>query len=197
MTRILEIGPGRGDFLFHLAEENPLATVVGVEVKPGRCEKLAVRLEKRGLANVELVCMEAQAFLPQCANAEFAKIFILFSDPWPKRRHAKNRLFQGKFVAELLRVLEPGGRVYVAHDDPRYVAQIRETFRTFAASFIHKEDGIEFVTFYADKWRKEGRLIWSFSYEKIDGKNREDIGGPCVHIPLEELGDVPQSATGS
>jgi tRNA (guanine-N7-)-methyltransferase len=185
MPRFLEIGPGRGDFLFHLATENPLATVVGVEVKPGRCEKLAVRREKRALANVELVCMEAQAFLPQCANGEFEKIFILFSDPWPKRRHAKNRLFQERLVAELLRVLEPGGRVYVAHDDPKYVAQIRDVFRKFAASFAHKEDGIEFTTFYADKWRKEGRLIWSFSYEKIDAKNREDIGGPCEYPAVE------------
>lgn len=197
MNRFLEIGPGRGDFLFHLAEENPLATIVGVEVKPGRCEKLAVRREKRGLKNVELVCMEAQAFLPQCASGEFARIFVLFSDPWPKRRHAKNRLFQGKFVAELLRILEPGGRVYVAHDDPRYVAQIRDVFRAFATSFVHKDDGIEFETFYADKWKKEGRLIWSFSYEKIAGDRDNILGGPCVHPTLEDDRDFSQSAAGS
>src|SRR5262245_14914929 len=129
MSKLLEIGPGRGDFLFHLAQENPFATVVGVEVKLKRCEKLAVRREKRGLKNVELVCMDANAFLPQCGEDEFEKIFVLFSDPWPKRRHAKNRLFQRKFVEELLRVLKPGGRVYVAHDDPLYVAQIRDVFR--------------------------------------------------------------------
>jgi len=197
MLKFLEIGPGRGDFLFHLAEENPLATVVGVEVKPGRCEKLAVRREKRGLTNVQLVGMDAKIFLPQCAEDEFDHIFILFSDPWPKNRHAKNRLFQEKFVAEILRVLKPGGRVYVAHDDPRYIAQIREVFRVFATSFVHKDDGVEFTTFYADKWKKEGRLIWSFSYEKIDSKNREEIGGPCVRIPIEEPGDLPQSAAGS
>jgi tRNA (guanine-N7-)-methyltransferase len=197
MSKFLEIGPGRGDFLFHLAEENPSATVVGVEVKPKRCEKLAVRREKRGLKNVELVCMDANTFLPQCSEAEFEKIFILFSDPWPKRRHAKNRLFQQRFAVELSRVLRPGGRVYVAHDDPRYVAQIRDVFRALASSFVHRDDGVEFTTFYADKWRKEGRKLWSFSYEKIDAKNREDIGGPCAHIPLEEPGDIPQSATGS
>jgi tRNA (guanine-N7-)-methyltransferase len=111
MKKLLEIGPGRGDFLFHLATENPQATVVGVEVKPTRCEKLAVRLAKRELKNVELVCMDAKVFLPQCAPDEFEQIFILFSDPWPKNRHAKNRLFQEKFVEGLLRVLKPGGRM--------------------------------------------------------------------------------------
>jgi tRNA (guanine-N7-)-methyltransferase len=186
MSKLLEIGPGRGDFLFHLAEENPLATVVGVEVKPGRCEKLAVRIEKRGLKNVELVCMDAQTFLPQCAEDEFEKIFILFSDPWPKRRHAKNRLFQEPFAKELLRVLKPGGRVYVAHDDPKYVAQIREAFAGLGVSFVSRDDGVEFTTFYADKWKKEGRLLWSFSYEKLNARDRENIlGGPCVHPTLE------------
>jgi tRNA (guanine-N7-)-methyltransferase len=181
MSRILEIGPGRGDFLFHLAEENPLATVVGVEVKPKRCEKLVLRIAKRGLTNIELVCMDARVFLQQCAEAEFENIFILFSDPWPKNRHAKNRLFQEKLVVELLRVLKPGGRAYVAHDDPKYVAQIRETFAAFASGFIAREDGVEFTTFYADKWKKEGRLLWSFSYEKVaHADDREFAAVPCA-----------------
>lgn len=198
MNKLLEIGPGRGDFLFHLATENPLATVVGVEVKPTRCEKLAVRLEKRGLKNVELVCMDAKVFLPQCAADEFEQIFILFSDPWPKNRHAKNRLFQEKFVEGLLRVLKPGGRIYVAHDDPKYIAQIREVFGAFATSFVAHDDGVEFTTFYADKWKKEGRSLWSFSYEKIDTTDRDNIlGGPCVHPTLEDDRDLPQSAAGS
>ncbi|HEX5038337.1 MAG TPA: tRNA (guanosine(46)-N7)-methyltransferase TrmB [bacterium] len=186
MKKLLEIGPGRGDFLFHLAAENPLAAVVGVEVKEKRCEKLVARIEKRGLTNIELVCMDAKVFLQQCAEAEFEKVFILFSDPWPKKRHAKNRLFQEKFVGEVLRVLKPGGRVYVAHDDPNYVAQIREVFAAFAASFVSHDDGVEFMTFYADKWKKEGRSLWSFSYEKIDASDRDNIlGGPCEYPAVE------------
>ncbi len=182
MSRYLEIGPGRGDFLFFLAEEDPTRTVVGVELKLKRCEKLAIRLEKRKLSNVELVCMDARTFLPQCADAEFDKIFILFSDPWPKNRHAKNRLFQERFVEDLIRVLKPEGRIYVAHDDPNYIAQIRDVFRTFAASLIARDEGVEFTTFYADKWKKAGRSLSSFSYEKINQQNRDNIlGGPCVY----------------
>lgn len=186
MSKILEIGPGRGDFLFHLAEVHPLATVVGVEVKPKRCEKLAVRRERRGLTNVELVCMDARSFLPQCSEAEFDQVFVLFSDPWPKTKHAKNRLFRDDFVKEVLRVLKPGGRIYVAHDDPTYVEQIRMVFARMAGSFIAHEDGVEFTTFYADKWKKEGRTLWSFSYEKIDITDRENIlGGPCEYPAVE------------
>ena len=192
MSRYLEIGPGRGDFLFFLAEEDPTRTVVGVEIKLKRCEKLKIRMEKRALTNVELVCMDARTFLPQCADAEFDKIFILFSDPWPKNRHAKNRVFQEAFVAEILRVLKTEGRIYVAHDDPNYVAQIREVFGAFAASFVARDEGVEFTTFYADKWKKEGRTLQSFSYEKINANDRDNIlGGPCVVIAGDSSGHPP------
>lgn len=180
MSKLLEIGPGRGDFLFHLAQENPLATAVGVEYKRKRHEKLRLRLEKRALANVELHWGDARIVLPEeFGDEEFDKIFILFSDPWPKRRHAKHRLFQEGFIEELLRVLKPGGRIYIAHDDPRYVAQIREVFQGFAGSLVYHDGGLEFTTFYADKWIKEGRRIWSFSYEKIDTADRDAVMIPC------------------
>ncbi len=186
MSKFLEIGPGRGDFLFFLAEQNPLSTVVGVEYKHKRFEKLTGRVEKRQLPNVRLLLGDARTVLPQeCTDEEFEKIFILFSDPWPKRRHEKHRLFQEPFVKELHRILKPEGRIYVAHDDPRYIAQIKDVFRKFVSSFVFHEDGVEFTTFYADKWKKEGRSISSFSYEKIDARDHETIGVPCAYATVE------------
>jgi len=165
-----------------LASQDLLATVVGVEYKKKRFDKLAVRREKRGLANVELVLGNARLFVLQAPDGEFDQIFILFSDPWPKKRHAKHRLFQEPFVRELLRILKPGGRIYIAHDDPNYVEQIREVFQSLVASFVFHEEGVEFTTFYADKWKKEGRSIFSFSYEKIEDGDlgREFAGVPCA-----------------
>lgn len=199
MSKFLEIGPGRGDFLFFLAEQDPAATVVGVEYKRKRFDKLAIRREKRGLLNVDLRLGDARQVLPrECGDEEFDHIFILFSDPWPKKRHAKHRLFQAPFVAEILRVLKPEGRVYIAHDDSKYLDQIQAVFREFAAAFVRHDDGVEFLTFYAEKWKKEGRLIRSFSYEKINIKEGRDVlGGPCAHIPFEEPRNVSESADGS
>lgn len=183
---ILEIGPGRGDFLFWLAQEYPLKTVEAVEYKIKRYEKLVRRVEARKLANIKLHYGDARVVLPRdFENERFETIYILFNDPWPKRRHAKHRLFQEEFVRELDRVLKPGGRVYVAHDDPDYVAQIRTVFKT-VPSFVFSPQGVEFLTFYADKWRKEGRHLTSFSYEK-EGCNRERdyLALPCVLTPFE------------
>ncbi len=178
---ILEIGPGRGDFLFWLATEHPLKKLAAIEYKRKRFEKLEIRIEKRGLANIQLLLGDARVVLPaEFPDESVEEMYILFSDPWPKRRHARHRLFQKDFVAEILRVLKPEGRVYIAHDDPHYIKEIRETFKLFIQNFIYCEEGVEFTTFYAEKWKKEGRNLQSFSYRKLSGaEDRAGSSLPC------------------
>ncbi len=166
-SHLLEIGPGRGDFLFHLAQQNPDSRVIGVEIKPRRFEKLKVRLAMLGLQNICLCRGDARVVLPTLIPDQlFEKIYILFSDPWPKRRHAQHRLFQESFILELLRVVKPSGIVFVAHDDPTYHQQIREKFSRFP-EWEFSPAGIDFQTFYAEKWQREGRSLISFSYKRV------------------------------
>lgn len=168
MPLIVEIGPGRGDFLFHLARENPASEILGIEYKRKRHDKLRRRLEKNGLTNVRLLCGDARALLPSELRADSVDtIYILFNDPWPKRRHARRRLFQEGLVEELLRVLRPGGLVAISTDAPKYREEIGGLFRRYRG-FLPHGDGLHFPTFYAEKWRLEGRTIFSFSYEKRD-----------------------------
>lgn len=180
MSTFLEIGPGRGDFLFRLAEENPDATVAAIEYKRKRFDKLVRRLGKKALPNVRLLMGDARFLLPQeFSENSVDKIFILFSDPWPKRRHAKHRLFQQEFVRKLIRVLVPDGQIFIAHDDPVYISQIREVFLPFSPELLSSEDGIDFRTFYADKWLREGRAIYSFSYRKRANEDASIGFIPC------------------
>ena len=187
MSMILEIGPGRGDFLFHLAQENPAETIAAIEYKRKRFDKLVKRVETRKLPNVRLCFGDARFVLPQEFSDESCEaVYILFSDPWPKRRHAKHRLFHPPFVQELLRVLAPEGRIFIANDNPDYVAQIQEVFRQFIQCFVLSEDSLDFPTFYAEKWKKEGRSIYSFSYRKLNCNSERDcLGLPCA-IPANE-----------
>lgn len=164
---ILEIGPGRGDFLFQLAAENPGKTISAIEFKRKRFEKLARRIESKGVPNIHLYLGDARWVLPrEFPDESLERIFILFPDPWPKRRHAKHRLFQESFVREIHRVLKPQGEVFISHDDRNYVSQIREVFDRLRPLFQPFEKGVDFQTFYADKWLKEGRAIDAFSYVK-------------------------------
>ena len=78
MSSYLEIGPGRGDFLFWLAAENPDKTVTAIEYKRKRFDKLVRRREAKDSKNVELYYGDAKIVIPQLFNEEtFDKIFIL------------------------------------------------------------------------------------------------------------------------
>lgn len=163
---LVEIGPGRGDFLFHLARDHPQAQVVGIEIKQKRFDKLKPRIEKLGLTNILLFCGDARLVLPEkFPESSVEQIYILFSDPWPKKRHARHRLFQKSFLLELVRILKQNGTIFVAHDNPEYLIQIREEF-SFVPGLQFSPDGIDFPTFYAEKWKQEGRNLVSFSYKK-------------------------------
>lgn len=166
-SHLLEIGPGRGDFLFHLAQQNPDSRIIGVEIKPKRFEKLKVRLAMLGLQNICLCSGDARVVLPTLIPDQLCeKIYILFSDPWPKRRHARNRLFQESFIIELARILQPGGSLFIAHDDPDYRRQMTAEFSKFP-TLHYCAEGIDFQTFYAEKWKKAGRNLYSFSYQRV------------------------------
>lgn len=182
---ILEIGPGRGDFLFELARQNPQTIVATVEIKRKRYEKLKPRLRRLALENVVLINGDARVALPALFHPQqLESCFILFSDPWPKDKHEKHRLFQPYFVHELARVMKPGGEVVIAHDDARYLTEVRRLFEINPLFFKNPVVGADpsvrpqvatnagahigapllFQTFYATKWQDEGRTLRSCRY---------------------------------
>ncbi len=188
MPFYLEIGPGRGDFLLALARENPTDSFAAVEYKPKRTEKIRHRIEKAGLTNITLYAGDARKVLSDkepipcpIADGSVRKIYVLFSDPWPKRRHAPHRLFRQDFLEMMYRILESGGEIYVAHDDPKYLTEIKELFRKNSARFVELGPwDIQTMTFYGEKWLKEGRSLEFFHYRKIDTDLRDHLALPCL-----------------
>lgn len=167
---IIEIGPGRGDFLFHLAEMNPDSTVVGIEIKRKRVDKLIARAEKRGFKNVRIIQDDARAALPRFFDeSSVDEIHINFPDPWPKKRHSKNRAVNKTFLEECARVLKKGGTISIATDHAPYSDEIAKAaacipeleFRYDRPAVTERPDA--YPTFFALKWQKEGRKI---NYQK-------------------------------
>jgi len=110
---ILEIGPGRGDFLLSMAGQCPDKRFVAVELAKKRFYKLIPRIERRGLSNILLINGNAGLIIPELISAEtFEKIYVLFPDPWPKRRHIPHRLMSISFIEHLTRILKPGGDIF-------------------------------------------------------------------------------------
>jgi tRNA (guanine-N7-)-methyltransferase len=123
--RVLEIGFGMGDSLAAMAEAHPQDDYIGIEVYRPGIGHLLRRLDELGLENVRVIAGDAAEVIKEMIpDATFDAVFILFPDPWPKKRHHKRRLIQPAFVAELARVLKDSARLYMATDWEDYAAQM-------------------------------------------------------------------------
>jgi tRNA (guanine-N7-)-methyltransferase len=125
--RVLDIGFGDGEALVTNALNNPGVDYVGIEVHEPGIGHLLLLIEQTAVRNVRVIARDAAEVVAELfAAASFDAVDLLFPDPWPKKRHHKRRLVQLEFVAELARVLKPGGLLHVATDWADYARHTRE-----------------------------------------------------------------------
>ncbi len=123
---VLDLGCGNGVFLTALAGAEPDCDFLGIERKDYRVRQ--ARRRASGLGNVRVVHGGIEETLSRLPPSSVSRAFLLFSDPWPKRRHAIRRLVQRDF-ADLLRTrLEPDGEFFFASDSEDYALRARQVF---------------------------------------------------------------------
>ena len=113
----MEVGMGKGKFLMTLASENPGINYVGIERSSRVLIRALQKMEKNPLPNLVFLCMDASELEAVFAEGEVARIYLNFSDPWPKERHARRRLTSGAFLARYDHILEPDGRIEFKTDN--------------------------------------------------------------------------------
>lgn len=158
----IDLGCGKGGFLVWAAQTRPAHNFLGVERQLVRQRVVDRKTQRAGLTNARLLRVEAGYFVGKLIpDHSIAAYHILFPDPWPKRRHAKNRLFQPVFVAELSRTLGQGGVVNVATDDADYFVQIRkamaERFAETQPEILPAEAMTEFEKVFVAQGKPIGR----------------------------------------
>jgi len=139
----IELGAGDGSFLAQYAAKFPDRNFIATERLLGRLKKIERKARRSNLANVRAIRIESSYFLryllpPHSAAA----LHIYFPDPWPKRRHAGQRLINEVFPELASQALTPSGTVFVRTDNEAYYRQIVETFGK-AAGFIPAETSKE------------------------------------------------------
>ena len=125
----LELGSGDGSFLARYAQQRPEHNFIGVERLLGRLRNVDRKGGRAGLTNLRLLRIEASYFveflLPQ---KSLAALHVYFPDPWPKRKHRKNRLINEGFTDIAKQALQPNGIVYLRTDDEDYFSQMTRVF---------------------------------------------------------------------
>lgn len=122
---VVDLGCGDGAFLAKAGAENPNDNFLGIERLLGRVRRACRKIERAGLTNARVMRFEisyaVERLLPVNSVATF---YIMFPDPWPKRRHAPRRLISESFLPSLHRALQPDGTVRIATDELDYYRQI-------------------------------------------------------------------------
>jgi tRNA (guanine-N7-)-methyltransferase len=147
---VWEIGSGHGHFLAHYAAEFPHKLCVGVDLRNERLGKSRRKAERARLPNCHFVRAEAREFLHALpAGVRFEEIWALFPDPWPKKRHHKNRLLQPEFFEAVASRAGEGTRWYFRTDHEEYFREV--------AGFI---PGLK-------TWRLEPEAHWPLEHSTV------------------------------
>lgn len=168
----LELGSGDGSFVVNWARQHPDRDFVGVERLLGRVRKVDRKAQRAGLTNVRALRIEAGYCLEYLMPpGSVVALHVYFPDPWPKRRHRKNRLIDERFPEWARVALAPGGTVYLRTDDEDYFAQMRRVFGA-AAGFgeVPTPDALaEVTTDFERDFNAKGIPTRRVAYEKRDG----------------------------
>ena len=113
----LEIGFGGGEHLAELASLMPDCDFIGAEPFINGVASLLRHIDEQQLNNIRIWPDDVRLILPAIDTARLAGVFIMFPDPWPKRRHAGRRILQPDLLDQLAMIIRPGGKLVLASDD--------------------------------------------------------------------------------
>ncbi len=118
----LEVGFGAGEHLAAQAGANPGVGFIGCEPFVNGVAACLAAIERDNLTNVRLFDDDARLLFPALPDRCLGRVYVLFSDPWPKKRHHRRRLIDGRTLDQLARLMKPGAELVFAGDHMDYVA---------------------------------------------------------------------------
>ncbi len=113
----IEVGMGKGQFIIEMAKRNPEINYIGIEKYSSVLVRAVENLEDFEQNNLRLIRMDAENIEEVFDKDEVDRIYLNFSDPWPKDRHAKRRLTSTRFLERYNNILTPEGRVMFKTDN--------------------------------------------------------------------------------
>ncbi|MDZ5762458.1 tRNA (guanine-N(7)-)-methyltransferase [Candidatus Cyrtobacter comes] len=151
----LEIGFGDGGHIFQRARLEEKSIFLGCEVYPNGISQLVYKIKTEKIPNILIHNNDARELLENAPNDFFSDIYILFPDPWHKKKHHKRRLINTKFISLLFLKMKPSSRLLIATDCVDYYNNIVDT-------------GFDFQKKQPEDWI-------STKYEKKALKNSNDV----------------------
>ncbi|EGQ2835253.1 tRNA (guanosine(46)-N7)-methyltransferase TrmB [Staphylococcus pseudintermedius] len=163
----IEVGSGMGKFITTLAQQNPHINYVAIERDKNVMIRVLDKVREHNLTNIKLLCNDAVILTDYFRQGEVDRIYLNFSDPWPKKRHAKRRLTYRSFLALYQQILLEDGELHFKTDNRGLFAYSLESMSQFGMYFtkinlnLHQEDeGDNIPTEYEHKFAEKGSRIY-------------------------------------
>ena len=162
----IEIGMGKGQFITTLAKENPDINFIGIEKYSSVLVRALDKREELEAENLIFLRMDAEDITSYFSENEIAKIYLNFSDPWPKDRHAKRRLTSVNFLERYNKILQPDGTLQFKTDNRPLFDFSLEQLRLAGWTFDLHQNGPapdNIMTEYEEKFYNLGNPICRFT----------------------------------
>lgn len=115
----IEVGSGKGQFIVNMALKYPQYNFIGIEIQKSVIAVALKKVVKHNLPNLQLLYADGADLNNYFADGEVSKVFINFSDPWPKTKHAKRRLTYKNFLSTYKKILVPKGELEFKTDNQK------------------------------------------------------------------------------
>ena len=122
---ILEIGIGMGENLIYLSKKNTQTNIIGVDPFMNGMVNVSDYSISNNIKNIYLYPFVFQKFLNKFKKLRFNEIYVLFPDPWPKKRHQKRRLVNIDFLKKILKILKKNGKFIFSTDNISYFENVK------------------------------------------------------------------------
>jgi tRNA (guanine-N7-)-methyltransferase len=171
----LEIGFGNGEHLLAQAQSHPHIGFLGCEPFLNGVAALIAGLHRHQLDNVRIFADDVRGLLAALPDASIGRMFVLFSDPWPKRRHHRRRVITVETAPALARVLKDGASLWFASDHCGYVQAALQT--------LSGSDDFRWTAQAPDDWRRRPVELFPTRYES----KALARGASCVYLRFERM----------
>lgn len=171
----IEIGMGKGKFIHELAGRNPDVNFVGIEKYSSVLLRALQKMEAEMRENLLFIRMEAEDIAEVFAPEEVDRIYLNFSDPWPKDRHAKRRLPSREFLARYDRILKKDGILEFKTDNRELFdfalgelspAGWKTVFVTYDLHHDREKMETNVMTEYEEKFSLKGNPIYKYEIKR-------------------------------
>ena len=167
----IEIGSGKGDFIINMAKAYPNINFIGIEKYDSVLCKIVNKLELENIKNLKLICMDAIE-IDEVFNKEIDTLYLNFSDPWPKKRHAKRRLTSEIFLKKYDLIFENKNNIIMKTDNQALFEYSVMSFNNYGYKIsyisldLHSTNEFNIETEYERKFSSKGFRIYKIEVYK-------------------------------